>query len=137
MTVILAHNLVRKQKKHVFNEHLELLILIKSGRLEEAVTFFKAQKVPKPQYQRTIYILYDVVEELLKAVKESRNEELLKDVMGAIAIIDKSQLVVIKSEKLEDILMQETERKEEESRSVRHSKRNPREEFRKIDRSST
>ena len=130
---------MRKQnKRHVFNEHLELMILIKSGRLEEAVTFFKAHKVPKPHYQRPVYILYDVVEQLLKAVKESKKEELLKDVMGAIAIIDKAENVVIKNEKLEDILLQETERKDldEEVSKGRRRGRNFRDEFEKFDRSS-
>ena len=103
---VIAHNLLRKQGKHIFNEHLEILLLLQADKLQEAVTYFKANKVPHPHYKRHITILYDVVVEMIRKVRESGDEALLNDVMNMVTIIDKSDITVVKNTKLEDILLE-------------------------------
>ena len=96
----------RRRKWPLFYNNLELLILLKAGRLEEAVTFSRAFFSPKPHLQRTRrVVLSPVVEELVKTVTESGDTELVPLVMEIVEGLERDDAVTVWSHTLEDLMM--------------------------------
>ena len=96
----------RRRKWPLFYNNLELLILLKAGRLEEAVTFSRAFFSPKPQLHRPRrVVLSAVVEELVKTVTESGDMELVPEVMEIVEGLERDDAVTVWSQTLEDLMM--------------------------------
>ena len=109
----LAESLLVKQRKmqlqerwkHTsFSDSLQVLLLVKTGKLEDAVTQFRLSFLPtSPESLRRVH--YCVVSELLSAVRESQDEQLYREVMKMVLVIEKADQVFISNESLEDGIM--------------------------------
>ena len=96
---------VQERLKHTsFNDNLQVLVLVKTGKLEEAVRQFRLCFLPTSSgSSRRVH--YCVVSELLTAVRESQDEELYRELMKMVLVIEKSDQVFVSNESLEDGIM--------------------------------
>ena len=109
----LAQSLLMKQRKlqvqerlkHTsFNDNLQVLVLVKTGKLQEAVRQFRLSFLPTSSViSRRVY--YCVVSELLTAVRESQDEQLYRELMKMVLVIEKSDQVFVSNESLEEGIM--------------------------------
>ena len=90
----------------MFRDSLEVAILIKSGRLQEAVKEFRVNFGTQFESKKHRTVLFSIVESLIIAVKDSKDEELIKEVMQLVAQMDRSN-VAVKTQSLEDELLKE------------------------------
>ena len=96
---------LQERRKHsAFNDGLQVLVLVNTGKLEEAVRQFRLSFLPtSSESSRTVH--YCVVSELLTAVRESQDEQLYRELMKMVLVIEKSDLVFLNNESLEDRIM--------------------------------
>lgn len=107
---------VQEKKKHsAFNDSLHVLLLVKTGKLEEAVLQFRLSFLPTSSSESPRLVYYFLVSELLAAVRESQDELLYREAMKMVLVIEKSDLVFISHETLEDVVLKTVDRLEKNS----------------------
>ena len=95
---------VQERRKHsAFNDGLEVLVLVNTGKLEEAVRQFRLSFLPTSQ--QSLRVHYCVVSELLTAVRASQDEKLYREVMKMVLVIEKSDQIFLTNHSLEDGIM--------------------------------
>jgi len=93
----------RTRFTHPWHKDLEVMILIKTGKLVEAVAMFRAQLSSRMEGQG--YILYPIVKELVKEVQNYEdNGHLLKEMLALVSTIDSQSPKQVINCSLEDTL---------------------------------
>ena len=95
---------LQERRKHsAFNDGLQVLVLVKTGKLEEAVRHFRLSFLPTSS--QSLQLHYCVVSGLLAAVRENQDEKLYREVMKMVLVIEKSDQIFLTNHSLEDGIM--------------------------------
>ena len=99
---------VQERRRHsAFNDGLQVLVLVKTGKLEEAVRHFRLSFLPTSH--QSLRVHYCVVSDLLSAVRESQDEKLYREVVKMVLVIEKSDKIFLNNYSLEEELMKSIE----------------------------